>query len=624
LGRGEAAAIDFASAALLCRSAAQSDGARVACGAANRALNGGALTGGAGADPSVGPGIVASPGSLPERPLSATGDEGFEFVVDPRAELLAEVLGSTPTAALPASTMLSAALKNGLNPVGPAQLLFSYGDPPELAVRRAPPYGLASAFGGEPGMNAFVAAVRAQAQSTGFAARWTAGRKKREEMIVRAHAEARRTLSPRSVAQWLGQGFPSRARFVISETLPSPFSANLRLEEGGKSVEVRMRSVLGEHEKITYFSFDDFGGCPAHELTHTITDPLILDRSRELAAYGSLMIKDCTDNWTGCVLEHMVLGVTLRALRAERGDAVYKAMLKDYSGRGFPYLRALCERLAEFEQPEARAAGFAAFMPRVLDIFRDELKARAHSRAAISAGTAPPAVTDSSVFAEEFRVDPRLELMVLLRRLGSAPSERIREAASAPREAADLDAAFLRFSTHPAVSLTARLDALSPGLPPQLALHLSTGPGLALAIAIPAGYRSAAGGGDLVDDWLEAVLDFAREARFFDYHASRAAAQERRLQAARAEAALAIRPQAAAAYLGRALGGRYAYVLSPLYPLSWPGRLSVYGAAGVDVTRVRPAHPGNDGGEAVAVGRIKQMGDEVGFHVPVRDTFGLG
>lgn len=597
LGRGEDAAVDFAAAARVCGSAALNDGFRVACGAANRALNGGALAGGAGADPSVGPGIVASPGALPERtPLS--GDEGFEFTVDPRAELLAEVLASTPSAALPASTLLSSALKNGLNPVGPAQLLFSFADPPELAARRAPPYGLASAFGGEPGMNAFVAAVRAQAQATGFAARWAAGKKKREDMIARAHAEARRTLSPRSVSHWLNRGFPSRARFVISETLPSPFSANMRLEEEGNSVEVRMRSVLGEHEKITYFSFDDFGGCPAHELTHTITDPLILERSRELAAYGSLMIKDCTDNWTGCVLEHMVLGVTLRALRAERGDAVYKAMLKDYAGRGFPYLRALCERLAEYEQPEVRAAGFAAFMPRALDVFRDELKARAHARAAGSGDPVPVAVTDSAAFTEEFRVDPRLELVVLLRRLASTPSVRAQEAAAAPGEAAAWDAAFLRFSTHPAVALAARIEAVSPGLTPQLALHLSTGPALALAIEIPAGYSAAAGGGDRVEDWLDATRAFARESRFFEFYASRGAARDRRLGVARAEAARAIKPQAAAAYVGRALSGRHAYAVSPLYPPSWPGRLSVYGAAGAEVTLVRPARSGRDGGEA--------------------------
>lgn len=598
LGRGEAAAADFASAARLCRSApALNDGARVACGAANRALNGGALTGGAGADPSVGPGVVASsPGSLPERPLSASGDEGFEFVVDPRAELLAEVLASTPTAALPAATMLSSALKAGLNPVGPAQLLFSFGDPPELAPLRAPPYGLASAFGGEAGMSAFVSAVREQARTTGFAARWAAGKAKREDMISRAQAESRRTLSPRSVSQWLGQGFPARGRFVISETLPSPFSANMLIEEGDKRFEVRMRSVLGEHEKKIYFSFDDFGGCPAHELTHTITDPLILDRSRELAAYGSLMIKGCTDNWTGCVLEHTVLAVTLRALRAERGDAVYKAMLKDYSGRGFPYLRALTERLAEYETPAARAAGFAAFMPRALDVFRDELKSRAHARAAASADAAP-AAADAPVFSEEFRVDPRLELVVLLRRLGRSASERAGEAAAAPGEAESWDAAFLRFSTHPAVALTARLDALSPGLPPLLALHLSGAPDLALVVPVPAGYRAAAGG-DAVDDWLEAVRKFALETRFFDYFGSRSAARAKRLEEARAEAALSVKPQAAAEYLGRALSGRHAYALSPLYPPSWPGRLSVYGAGGVDVTRVRPARPGRDGAEA--------------------------
>lgn len=377
LGRGTEAAQDMAAVVRDCVGE-RAERSPIACGSAMRGSAGGmgiqGFSGDPGPDPNVGPGVV-DPGAGAGAPAAARGDD-FEFVVDSRLELIAEVLASTPSASRPASALLDAALRKGLNPVVPLQILFAYGDAPALVPLPGAPMGQSGAFGGPREVSAFVEALRTQARDTGFSARWAASAKAREALLDRAQAESRRTLSPAAVSAWLGTPFTTKVRFIISDAVPAAFAANMTFFEGGRRVEARARSVMGLREMQVYFSFDDFGASPAHELTHTVTDPLVLRWEKETAATAALMTPRCTDNWSGCVLEHIVLGVTLRALRAERGEEAYRQLLDQFVQSGFPYLQAMCDRLAEYETPAARAKGFAAFMPRALGVFSDELKKR--------------------------------------------------------------------------------------------------------------------------------------------------------------------------------------------------------------------------------------------------------
>lgn len=380
LGRGTEAAQDMAIVVRDCVGE-RAERSPIACGSALRGSSGGlgiqGLSGDPGPDPNVGPGIVSpyDRSSGPGASAAARGDD-FEFTVDSRLELLAEVLASTPSPSRPATVLLDAALRKGLNPVVPLQILFAYGDAPALEPRLGAPMGQSGAFGGTKEVSAFVEALRTQARDTGFAARWSSSAKSREALLARAHAEAGRTLPPTAVSAWLGTPFSTKVRFIISDSVPAAYAANMTFYEGGRRVEARARSVMGLIEKKVYFSFDDFGASPAHELTHTVTDPLVLRWEKEADETKSLMVPRCTDNWSGCILEHVVLGVTLRALRAERGEAAYRQVLDQFVQRGFPYLQVMCERLAEYETPAARAKGFEAFVPRALGVFGDELKKR--------------------------------------------------------------------------------------------------------------------------------------------------------------------------------------------------------------------------------------------------------
>ncbi|MDE2510704.1 MAG: DUF4932 domain-containing protein, partial [Elusimicrobia bacterium] len=405
----------------------------------------------------------------------APGPEvAYRFAVDQGIEVLAaaaslagpaqergRAAGLAALKDFPAVRRMKEMLARGVPEGTLSRFVMSMGPAPEFAPRGEFPSGLAGPLGGDEAGKEFLSELREFAKSPSWTKAWAGRAETNKAMVARGEAETRRTLSPEAVEGWFGTRLKDRYLFLLSDDLPSPYGANVAYDEDGRRVEVRLRSVMGWKDKNAYFSFDDFAGSVAHELTHTITDPIGLARSRELEAYSSLMVKGCTDSWTGCVLEHVNIAATLRALRAEKGDAAYRAMLLYYSGRGFPYLPALCARLAEYETPAARARGFAAFFPRVEDVFREALRAK--FRAAAKANVVTAAAESAPArerFSQEFGTDPRLELVAVLHRLAAPADERAREAAGAKAYAARLDERFAAFAADPAAALTAKLDGV--------------------------------------------------------------------------------------------------------------------------------------------------------------------
>lgn len=182
-----------------------------------------------------------------------------------------------------------------------------------------------------------------------------------------ARREASRGLRPDSVAAYLRREDTGRHRFIVSPSLPSDMGANAVV--GPESARQYLR-VRGGTSRL---GFDLFGAGAAHEAAHDLLDPLTLGRP-ELEAYSDLMYDGCAGSWNGCVLEHVDLAVTLRALAAERGDAVYAEMLSAYAPK-YPYLPALCRRLGEWEK--RKDGTFADFYPRLISVFREELAAKA-------------------------------------------------------------------------------------------------------------------------------------------------------------------------------------------------------------------------------------------------------
>lgn len=420
----------------------------------------------------------------------------------------------------------------------------------------------------------FLAALDRFAKRSSFDAFYARHAADYRAFVAEALSEVPLQADAGSAAAYLGVPFRENYRFILSPLLPSRFDSNSVALEKGRETELRMRSAMYQ-DRRPKFDFESFGAGVAHELTHTVTDPLANRYEGEIEAYGGEAPPRCADRWVGCVREQVVFAVTLRMLALKSGEAAYRAQLDDSVRRGFAQLPALCERLKEYEAARP-AGGIRDFYPRLLDVFRDELKSsiRARAEAEVAGSRAMPldssavaASTTSSARAAEaappdaaghatvvFEVDPRVELGSLLLSLskGTPPAAR----------------AFAPFARHRAVSEAAAIEARGghPGFLIELLARLTDPPDLAVAVPIPGAYLEQAGGRARVLRFLDDARDFARRSDFMRDFETRRPEARRAIAEAREEFARALPPAAAEAYLGQPFAGAYTVALTSLLP----------------------------------------------------------
>jgi tetratricopeptide (TPR) repeat protein len=150
-------------------------------------------------------------------------------------------------------------------------------------------------------------------------------------------------------------------------------AANYSLQHHDHVEEVRLRPARYSGEHGHQFLLNHFGSSPAHELVHTVTNPLVAG----FDAKGAKAPAGCNDqkggSWSGCIEEHLVYAVTLRILAQELGEPHYVEMADRYALRGFPYLKPLGERLKEYEGDRGRYKTLKDFYPRLEPVFVESL-----------------------------------------------------------------------------------------------------------------------------------------------------------------------------------------------------------------------------------------------------------
>lgn len=206
---------------------------------------------------------------------------------------------------------------------------------------------------------AFFKLVDEFSKKSGAAAFFKARKREHAAFIALARAEAARSQSAADVAKYLRMPFSRKYRLILAPLLPPAFAVNI--SRGGE--ELRVRCGTFGREGLT-FEYAEFDCCVGHELTHTALTPL-LERSRaQLEAVPGKPPKTCKDDssWTGCFEEHLVRGITLRALKLSGDERSYASILKRWSRSGYPFLEAVCAELETFER-SPKTADFASFYP---------------------------------------------------------------------------------------------------------------------------------------------------------------------------------------------------------------------------------------------------------------------
>lgn len=142
--------------------------------------------------------------------------------------------------------------------------------------------------------------------------------------VALARDEAAGAQRPEEVAAYLRAPFDRTYRLILAPLLPRGFYVNV----SRPGVETRVRNGTMGRGGLT-FEYDDFVSTVAHELTHTVVAPLIESSRAVFDSYRRPPPKDCNDphTWSGCVEEHLVRALTLRALAA-RAPAAYRVLLR--------------------------------------------------------------------------------------------------------------------------------------------------------------------------------------------------------------------------------------------------------------------------------------------------------
>lgn len=221
-----------------------------------------------------------------------------------------------------------------------------------------------------PELSEFFSRAREFSQASSFPAFFRSVREERAAFAALAKAEAARGQRPGDVSRYLRVPFPGACRMLLAPLLPRGFAVNV--SRGG--VERRVRCGSRGRGGLT-FEFGEFDCCPAHELTHTVVAPLIAGSRGAFEAMPGAPPKACRDSssWSGCYEEHLVRAITLRALKAGGAEKDYRAILRRWGRRGYPYLEWFCARLEDFERSPS-SVDFAAFHPGLAAAFLLEFK----------------------------------------------------------------------------------------------------------------------------------------------------------------------------------------------------------------------------------------------------------
>lgn len=172
-------------------------------------------------------------------------------------------------------------------------------------------------------------------EASRFAVFIAAHKKEHQAYIETARRESLHALSPEAALAYMGIPFEGEHRFVLAPLLPA--------DAGGPRVRPGARD-----NGVVRFRFDEFETSVAAELCRAAV------------------------SWVrapaGAVPAHVAAAVGLRVIAADLGERVYLNALARHASQRLPHLRAVGERLKDFEKERARYPTLQAFSPRLESI----------------------------------------------------------------------------------------------------------------------------------------------------------------------------------------------------------------------------------------------------------------
>jgi hypothetical protein len=171
--------------------------------------------------------------------------------------------------------------------------------------------------------------------------------------------------------------------FVLALLLPGNVGLGIPAGAG-----LDLYSVLGPMDLRdgipSYGSTEYLRGMVWHEFGHSFSNPVVSRHKEAWEPYSALfeplreaMGRQAYRQWSSCVIEHVNRAHVARITRRALGNAAAEAVLGEEESRGFRYIRALYQRLDEYEAARDKYPSMDDFAVRLLSVFREIAEASA-------------------------------------------------------------------------------------------------------------------------------------------------------------------------------------------------------------------------------------------------------
>ncbi len=251
--------------------------------------------------------------------------------------------------------------------------MLAFTAPPALQPRVAPPMDAVRRAGGKQKLDEFIVALRDFAAQSRFDQFFAAQQPTYDRALTALRADVETALTPlRQYTNLELQNCTLIAGMLIHN---GGFQATLE-GKGGQEIYAII-GAFGMNEGVPVFSS---GGSVAylvqHEFSHSYVNPWVEKNDGKLQQYAALyepikeaMQKQAYGNWLTAIHEHIVRAITLR-LAYQRSQEAGDRVLQNEEARGFKYVRALAEKLKDYEAARDRYATITAFFPELLKVFQ--------------------------------------------------------------------------------------------------------------------------------------------------------------------------------------------------------------------------------------------------------------
>lgn len=252
------------------------------------------------------------------------------------------------------------------------RVMLAYSDPPALNPRVEAPADAIRRAGGKQKLEEFIGALREFSQQSRFGEFFAAQRETFDRALAGLQPDVERAVTELQAYSGVElKGCTLVAGMLIHN---GGFQATLGSKENAEAYSVI--GAFGTKDGIPVFSVEgSVRYLVHHEFSHSYINPLVEKFDSEVRKSAALyepiketMQRQAYGNWPTAVHEHIVRAITIR-LAYRRSQEAGDRLLKAEEDRGFKYVRALAEKLKEYEAARTKYPAIPDFFPELIRVF---------------------------------------------------------------------------------------------------------------------------------------------------------------------------------------------------------------------------------------------------------------